>query len=58
MPTEGTKARRVRGIPEELWEEYLAACIELHGTDNRSEVMRKHVEDTVAEYRKRQQVAS
>lgn len=47
----GTKPRLVRGISDEVWEEYRLACEALYGTDNRSEVIRQHVEGTVAEYR-------
>lgn len=52
MPTKGTDPRRIRGISDETWEEYKAACEALYGTDNRSEVIRRHVEDTVAEHRR------
>jgi hypothetical protein len=53
MPTKGTDPRRIRGIPDGIWEEYRAACEALYGTDNRSEVIRRHVADTVAEWRRR-----
>lgn len=51
MP-KGTDPRRIRGISDEMWEAYKAACEALHGTDNRSEVIRKHVEDTVAAHKR------
>lgn len=51
MPGPGSTHRRFRLDDDELWEEYRLACEALYGTDNRSEVIRQHVEDTVAEYR-------
>ena len=53
MPTKGTDPRRIRGISDETWEQFKAACEALHGTGNRSEVIRRHVEDTVTEWRRR-----
>lgn len=51
MSTAGTDARRVRGIPADVWEDYRAACAALYGTTNRSDVIRKHVEETIEQWR-------
>ena len=55
MPSVGTKARRVRSIDDATWEDFKAACVDMHGTDNRSDVIRTFVEQTVAEWRDRQE---
>jgi hypothetical protein len=51
MPTRGTDPRRVRGIDDPLWEDYARACSALYGTDNRSEIIRRHIAGTVARWR-------
>ena len=53
MPSKGTDPRRFRGVDDETWEEYKLACKALYGTDNRSDVIRQHVTDTIAEWKRR-----
>ena len=53
MPTRGTDQRKFRGVDEPTWKEYLWACEVLHGTSNRSDVIRQHVLDTIAEAKRR-----
>ncbi|MFI0481709.1 hypothetical protein [Actinomadura sp. 9N215] len=45
----GTDPRHIRGISDEKWDAYRDACIIVHGTDNRSEIIRKHIDETIAE---------
>lgn len=53
MAGKGSTHRRFRLDDDALWKDYAAACVEIHGSTDRSDDLRAHIDRTVAEWRRR-----